>query len=432
MSTFRIDVAQWYERNTATPEENATFGEIVIEANGHLLTEVHDRAARTTRDGFRAAASSLAQWVAWNRWRLLDDVSPRGDSDWQQAHCLASAGGGYLWPSIDFCSDGQFVQIRHIAEPARSDAMVKFLSPSIVHVERSVFARALDDFLAIAAARLEAFSLGQSDIVQLIRMVQQEVADPEVAELRRVEALLQQDPDVIEETELRAVREKLRWMGERAGDEVLAASTFDEVTRVDDWALELVKSTRAQLMNADAVSAARDALPPVHTGELPWERGRAMAQSVRLAWGAGLSTLALEKQLGVVNSRRRARTVVERIVAAGFRDEAGGVRAFVPQKRDSSYRFHLARVLADALEHGHQDVLFAATDTASARQKLQRAFAQELLCPIDGILERIRVPDRPTESELEDTADYYGVSPWTVQTVLVNHGHIDRGFLSRT
>jgi Zn-dependent peptidase ImmA (M78 family) len=64
------------------------------------------------------------------------------------------------------------------------------------------------------------------------------------------------------------------------------------------------------------------------------------------------------------------------------------------------------------------------------RQKIQRAFAQELLSPIEGLKTMVSLPN-PREGELEDAADHYGVSPWTVRSALVNRELVGREYLPR-
>jgi len=68
--------------------------------------------------------------------------------------------------------------------------------------------------------------------------------------------------------------------------------------------------------------------------------------------------------------------------------------------------------------------LFPATKTYTYRQKVQRAFATEFLCPLkaaSGIMDG----DFSSESQ-EEVANYFNVSPLLVETLLVNNGLIDR------
>jgi hypothetical protein len=74
-------------------------------------------------------------------------------------------------------------------------------------------------------------------------------------------------------------------------------------------------------------------------------------------------------------------------------------------------------LIADALQH-REDPWLPATDAATGRQKLQRAFAAEFLCPIAG-LARI-VGDDTSEDAIEEAAGRYGVSVLTAWNHLQN------------
>ncbi|QEP43501.1 hypothetical protein D5085_10405 [Ectothiorhodospiraceae bacterium BW-2] len=81
--------------------------------------------------------------------------------------------------------------------------------------------------------------------------------------------------------------------------------------------------------------------------------------------------------------------------------------------------------MADSL-FCQQDNLALATRTYTYRQKLQRAFAAELLCPAEQLVNEMR-NDYSDENQTS-VADTFGVSPLTVKTILTNHGYIERDF----
>jgi Zn-dependent peptidase ImmA (M78 family) len=62
------------------------------------------------------------------------------------------------------------------------------------------------------------------------------------------------------------------------------------------------------------------------------------------------------------------------------------------------------------------------TDTGTARQKTQRAFAIEFLCPISALDEYLEF-DFSAEA-MEEAAEYFGVSELAVRSHLANHGRI--------
>ena len=85
-------------------------------------------------------------------------------------------------------------------------------------------------------------------------------------------------------------------------------------------------------------------------------------------------------------------------------------------RRDTSRRFDLARLVADRLFSMNQcnpeESMLPATRTHSYRQKAQRAFAGELLCPWLAVVERLG-NDYSQENQ-QQVADEFGVSPMVI------------------
>jgi Zn-dependent peptidase ImmA (M78 family) len=92
-------------------------------------------------------------------------------------------------------------------------------------------------------------------------------------------------------------------------------------------------------------------------------------------------------------------------------------------------RFELCRLIADGLVASEGDLLLPATVSRTSRQKFQRAFAQEFLCPFDALRERLG-PSVPADEDIEDAAAHFEVSPLVIQTTLVNKGILPRDLLS--
>jgi hypothetical protein len=118
-----------------------------------------------------------------------------------------------------------------------------------------------------------------------------------------------------------------------------------------------------------------------------------------------------------------------------FKDGARLVPALKPTHFESSRRFAIARLMADAVIAAASDGLHPLTDRHTARQKLQRSAAQEFLCPIAGLDEHLNLPGGnaeqiPDEDEIEEAAEYFKVSPVLVTTALVNKKRAPRSLLA--
>jgi hypothetical protein len=82
-------------------------------------------------------------------------------------------------------------------------------------------------------------------------------------------------------------------------------------------------------------------------------------------------------------------------------------------------RFEAARFIADYLGAEPRDRWLPVTDAATARQKLQRAFAAEFLCPIESL--RAYLGDEFLPEAFEDAAEHFGISEMAVKSHLANH-----------
>jgi Zn-dependent peptidase ImmA (M78 family) len=86
-------------------------------------------------------------------------------------------------------------------------------------------------------------------------------------------------------------------------------------------------------------------------------------------------------------------------------------------------------MIGDHLYFTNQERLLPATHAKTSRQKFQRAFAQEFLCPFDALMEKIQT-EQPDEDAIAEAAAHFHVSPLTVRTTLVNRHKLDREALT--
>jgi Zn-dependent peptidase ImmA (M78 family) len=86
-------------------------------------------------------------------------------------------------------------------------------------------------------------------------------------------------------------------------------------------------------------------------------------------------------------------------------------------------------MIGDHLYFANQEKLLPATHAKTARQKFQRAFAQEFLCPIEALKQKLET-SQPNEDDISNAAKYFYVSPLLVRTTLVNKGALDREALT--
>lgn len=93
-------------------------------------------------------------------------------------------------------------------------------------------------------------------------------------------------------------------------------------------------------------------------------------------------------------------------------------------KFETGRRFNLARLLGDRVAAAGGGRLIPATRAHTYRQKVQRSFAAEFLCPFEPLADMLQ-GDFSAEA-IEDAASQFNVSERTVRTLLANHHLIDR------
>ena len=91
----------------------------------------------------------------------------------------------------------------------------------------------------------------------------------------------------------------------------------------------------------------------------------------------------------------------------------------------TSRRFALARLVADHIVAPSTETLLPGTDALTTRQRFQRAFAHEFLCPFKDLMEYLDT-DRPYSDAIERAADHFDVSKQMTGTTLVNNGILGR------
>jgi hypothetical protein len=165
-------------------------------------------------------------------------------------------------------------------------------------------------------------------------------------------------------------------------------------------------------------------------GEVPaWRRGAAAAQALRHSAQLGAAPISNNRLAELAGVQSTALTEVgdaRRGPKLSYAlDESPSVgKVVLHSKWKTGRRFELARLLGDRIAGDGYGRLFPATRSYTYRQKLQRTFAAELLCPFDTL--RGFLNDDFSQEAIEDASEYFDVSDRTVRTSLVNHGLIER------
>jgi hypothetical protein len=426
--TLRI-TADWERLETGPAEERATAAFLKIIAGGAALTEVEDLVAHSTRTGIRVSAYPLASWFAWNWWRLRWE--PRTPApDWGMAHCLRSVGDGYIWPDLTIVSDGE--RVMFLARPTRGGPAepVRYLSNRAAVVPAPAVESELAAFVEQVRRRLRDQGIATSDLDILWAELEAERTDPAMGQRRRFEALLGYGPDDADPDLLERLVADAGDSSDAAMSEIAALSAG--TGRVPSLAKlrEIASAHGFAGRSCDAARLPAETVLPA-VGSVPaWQRGvaagRALRRQAGFGAGAPIPSARLAEPAGVQPECLAEGPPCSSGPALAFAidDEHCGGRIVLRLQSEAGRRVEVARLLGDRIAAGIEGGLFPATRLFTYRQKVQRAFAAELLCPIDAVIGLLH-GDFSEESQ-DEVASHYNVSPRTVEMLLLNSGLIDR------
>ena len=426
--SFNIDY-EWLSSEHWDLVDQSTLAELTINVGQWCATEVEDTFAKTVRSSVRLSALRLAEWFAFNWWRLLWEPQANTYS-WRASHKVGNAGGGYVWPDLSFSSDWQSVLVsahpttRWEAEPIRYLSRFDELPIPIADFER-----AIDDFIDRTIARLSSLTNARCELSALWDEVVRERQDAEVSKRRIIEACIGYDPEEAPDSLLDAVIEQMKSYGANAVRE-MAAEYKDETTAQVCYIRENVPKNDAiaHVPKCDDIRQRFES----ESGDsnIPWMRAEHAARVARESWGLAvpISTEQFCDLFGIHKDRILTGQYSNGTrLTAGVRSDYTSDRFNVLLSRNhpNSRRFGLARLVGDHIVTDEEDVLLPATDSKTSRQKFQRAFAQELLCPFDELRNYLG-DEIPSSDDVHDAADYFDVSPLMIQTMLVNKEVLSR------
>lgn len=419
----------WLPPFDAGSVEAATFAELKIALQEHVATELEDLQSQTLRESLLASAYPLAMFLAANWWRLRWEPAPaRESAEWRMSHSLAAAGGGYAWPDLTFASDGDSVCATMTPGPKSATAPVRYVADFAVWIPATAFEAAVTELVEGVIARLRTLRMGDTDLATLWAEVLAERADPLAARWRRLEALAGYDADEAPEALVDGLIRAAERVGWTAVDELAAASRGDALQDLDRLRDALRSGERFRIAELDRLRREMRAAAPESVAA-PWQRAARSAALARAVWGLDGEPLGndrLSELTGIpvdsIESRRRGARIPDVPYSASECEEESETMRLVLHRRPvTSRRFALCRLIADRLYGDAMERLSAATDARTNRQKFQRAFAQELLCPFESLMAFLdgKVPQ---DDDIDEAAEHFRVSPLVVRTALVNRG----------
>ncbi|WP_290794275.1 hypothetical protein [Halomonas sp.] len=400
--------------------DQATLAELELAVGELLFTRAEDSLSGEVRHHAVLAANPLAEWLVWNWWRLCFEPQPAGKQapGWLEAHRMANVGGGWLWPNVEFVSDGVRMRIGAKASAASAHQPVRYLSADHAVIPLAHFVQGVDAFVERVIERLSSQAVAGADLPHMYQELLAERADPEAATYRRLEALLGFDPDECPDDRVMTLYQDAQGLGLEAIAELAAGAGSSPLS-----ASQLKRWARSQGCESDK----QNRLGWVGQGyrvdhQLPaWRNGVKAAHALRAQerlTDAAIGNRQLAEWFavppGLFEEQRHNKALAYELAF-----ESDKSRVLLRSRWQAGRRFEVARLLGDVLLQAEPEPLHLATAQNTYRQKLQRAFAAELLCPIEALSELLAGDF--SDDAIQGAADTFGVSPMTVTVQLLNN-----------
>jgi hypothetical protein len=414
--------AEWEFLSEGTEEERACFAALGIQWGDVWLSEAQDGIANRLRHKPLLSAYHLAEWFATNWWRLRWE--PRVESVcWRLAHRMANIGGGYAWPDITIFSDGERTAlIPRVEQDPHS--VFRYLNQTAAVLPSIDFEVAIDEFLNQVLERLKSTSVNGTELELLWGQVCAERSNPAHARIRKLEALLGRDPDDSSAALLESMLTDQGKLGNHAIEELAADHGYSNNTPLQSASsIESIAAAVGYSASTSGVASLPNIWQQTHKRfeSRPWALGASAAKNIREQLGntndplddATLCALAAVNRAALDPHARGGAPL-----SFALDLDSSQSRVVLRSKRQIGRRFELSRILGDRCMNS-EEPLFPATRAYTYRQKAQRAFAAELLCPFQEVFNRLQ-GDYSIENQT-DVADDFDVSQWTIDTQLMNN-----------
>jgi hypothetical protein len=420
----------WLPSENNAPEIQQTMGMFSLQAEEVNLTENQNIWSQKIDATVLLSAYPLASWMASSWWRLLFEPLParsKPSVDWRMAHELTASNQGFIWPRVIFASDTKSMQIWATSSDPANKQSVRYINGLDRQVSENFFEfdQMAAAFIESVISRLNQTGVHGTSLAHLWEEVQEERSDPYSTKYRRREAELGFDPDECPEE----IVEEALTLAQQMGDETLSelaptCGKESSETKPFSTIKELIESSglKGKPVDFSDLPINQEAM------KAPWQQAKEVASFVRKKIDneeKPLTSKILCDLLGLQTSEYDAWQPPERqSISVAVPSEKDGFYYHPRTKRHPlAKRFEFARLIGDYLLYGkHGKSWLASTDIKTSRQKYQRAFAAEFLCPLDNLQDHLN--NDYSESAIEDASEYFEVSEQTIENILINNGLI--------
>ncbi|MBD2175555.1 hypothetical protein H6F42_01315 [Pseudanabaena sp. FACHB-1998] len=426
---------EWLISGYDSPEIQQTMGKFTLRAGGVNLTQNENIWTQKIDDSVLVSAYPMAMWIASSWWRLLfEPLPPTGNKpsvDWRMAHELTAANQGFIWPRVIFASDTESIQLWSTSSNAADKQSVRYINSLDfpVSVNFLEFDHIAETFIDSVISRLNATSVYDTSLSNLWEEVKEERSDINATNYRRCEAELGFDPDECPEAIVQSALNLGKRMGMKTLSELAPTCGKDSKEEPLSAITDLISDSSGLRGKPNILL---DHSFDQEIPNAPWQRANDLAIRTREAIDIGeepMSNGKLCELLGLQESEYEHWNPPNRQHISVAVPLDNGELHFHPRKpHPTAKRFELARLLGDYLLYGNKGTSWlASTDLRTSRQKYQRAFAAEFLCPLSSL--QAYLDNDYSQSAIENASAHFNVSEKTVESILVNNNLISSSYL---
>lgn len=409
-----------------------TYAFVSFRVHGECLTRHNNSLSATVDDEVLVSAYPLALWLASSWWRLRWEGGRSNGAplDWRLSHELQSAGWGFVWPRIVFESDGDSIALRALPNPGGDCEPLQYFGAETVTMSASEFERMANDFVSKVLSRLAARGCEDTVLHAIWEGQTAVLRDKDLMALHRCEATLGFDFGEASQTVHDQLEKAIAIMGEEP--------LFEIAFAVDNVSPEGWVSAALNLGTTKGISGRYQMSL---SGELPeknsstaYQYGWNLASLMRSL--CGLDGKAVNnKDLGALIGMNEedlvsaSRPLAAIPIGLAVRTDNEQAEFHFRRSHPMGRRFEAARFVAEGLIADRMEAWLPITDSRSSRQKTQRAFAAEFLCPYEPLLDFLN--SDYSDDRLQEAGEHFSVSPLVVQSQLANHGAISPSLVDR-
>lgn len=417
-------LTEWIEDGpNVSAEERATLCDFQITIGREHLCRHRDLGSKERVDHLTIPAVHLAEGLATDWWSIF------GGRD--REHSIVHYRTGFAIPDLSFKFDGDVFEVLW-KQLTSENPKLSFLSAGSESLSRSDVESTLSGFIERVVDRLAQAGLAHSEVTVRWSHVSNSREVPEEREFCEAAGALGIDPYLISEDDARLIEEAGKLFSEEALFEFLAGmesggNTLRSFGEFLDGLKESEDRPKEETRLPELPGIVEGLRGSIRrrTGERAWAPGYRAARALRGAIATDPrerlpSVQAIASKLGT--GEFRPGPTIPGIRALIARDE-GGIRVHLCGGREEmrSQTFSFARAIGDA-------VCFPSTPRSvvnnlhhAERQATGRAFAAELLAPVDSVLDMI---DGGLDGE--EIADTFSVSPLVVDHQIENKERIEQ------